>query len=125
MNITVTDGGIQMTFKKEKLPARFQNKIETDLAYLLGRDIPGLVQICLFGSVARGDYKWDSDIDLAIITEAPLTDHSLRGEIIDVLDEELDGVSTDIVFRTKDNNKSLSNTFDKLYERDKVILWEK
>lgn len=114
-----------MIFEKEKLPARFQNKIETDLEYLLSKDIPGLVQICLFGSIARGDYKWNSDIDLAIITETPLTNHSLRGEIIDVLDEELEGVSTDIVFRTKDCNKSLSSTFDKLYERDKVILWEK
>ena len=113
-----------MSFDKNKLPKRFQDKIDKDLNYLLNKDIPGLIQICLFGSLARGDYKWDSDVDLALVTEEPLTDHYLRGEIIDILDDrDFNGVSTDVVFRTK-NNDSLSRTFDKVFERDKVILWE-
>lgn len=107
------------------LPKRFQDKLQKDLDYLINRDIPGLLQICLFGSVARGDYKWNSDLDLAIITESPLVDHSLRGEIIDQLDDPIGGVSSDVVFRIVNNNDSLSTTFDKLYERDKVVLWEK
>ena len=107
------------------MPERFKNKIDLDLEYLLNRGIPGLTQICLFGSVARGDYKWNSDIDLAIVTESTLTDHSLRGEIIDQLDDPVDCVSSDVVFRVINNNDSLSTTFDKLYERDKVVLWEK
>lgn len=109
----------------KELPERFQIKIANDLEYLTNRGIPDLVEICLFGSVARGDYKWNSDIDIAIVTEKPLTDRSLRGEIVDVLDEELNGVSSDVVFRVKDNNQSLSKIFDELYERDKKILWEK
>lgn len=115
---------MQNKFNVEILPERFRNKLQKDLEYLLNRNIPGLLQICLFGSVARGDYKWDSDLDLAIVTAEPLTDHYLRGEIIDILDDPVDGVSTDIVFRTN-NNQSLTKTFDFLYERDKVILWQK
>ena len=113
-----------MDFKLEELPERFREKLKRDLKYLLGKEIPGLEQICLFGSVARGDYKWDSDLDLAIITKTPLTDHYLRGEIVDVLDEPLNNVSTDVVFRVREGNASLSTTFDYLFEKDKVVLWE-
>ena len=109
----------------EALPERFRIKLQKDLKYLIERGIPGLEQICLFGSVARGDYKWDSDLDLAIVTRKPLIDHYLRGEIVDVLDESLDGVSTDVVFRVSNGNESLSGTFDYLFEKDKLVLWER
>lgn len=116
--------GLNNSFKIDEIPKRFQNKLSKDIEYLVHRGIPGLLQICLFGSVARGDYKWNSDLDLAVITENPVTDHSLRGEIIDVLDMDLEGVSSDVVFRTL-RNRSISNTFDKAFERDKVIVWER
>ncbi len=116
---------IQKDFDISDLPIRFQTKLQRDVEYILGKSIPGLVQICLFGSVARGDYKWNSDLDIAIVTEEPFTDHYLRGEIVDVLDDTVNGVSTDVVFRVKENNQSLSRTFDILYERDKVVLWQK
>lgn len=112
-------------FDISKLPERFQIKLHRDLQYLLSKDIPGLVQICLFGSVARGDYGWNSDLDIAIVTDKALTNHYLRGEIVDVLEDAVDGVSTDVVFRVRDGNHSLSRTFDVLYERDKVVLWQK
>jgi len=111
-------------FDVENIPKRFQDKLSHDINYLTHRGIPGLLQICLFGSVARGDYKWDSDLDLAVITEHPITDHSLRGEIIDILDMDLEGVSSDVVFRTL-GSKSMSNTFDMAFERDKVVVWER
>lgn len=114
-----------MGFDVNKLPERFRIKLQKDVQYLLSKNIPGLEQICLFGSVARGDYKWDSDLDIAVVTEQPLTDHYLRGEIVDVLEDAVDGVSTDVVFRILKNNQSLSRTFDVLYERDKVIIWQK
>ena len=110
-------------FNIEKIPERSRKKIVHDVEYLTGRDIPGLQEICLFGSVARGDYKWNSDIDLAIITKRAITDHVLRGEVLDELDEEIDGVSSDVVFRTL-NTHSLSKTFDAAFERDKVVLWK-
>ncbi len=110
-------------FNIEELPVRFQKKLLHDIQYLSECKIPGLLQICLFGSLALGDYKWNSDIDLAVITKSPVTDHSLRGEIIDMLDMDMDGVSSDVVFRTKENS-GLSNTFNIAFERDKVVVWE-
>lgn len=112
-------------FNIKSLPLRFQQKLQSDICYILSKNIPGLLQICLFGSVARGTYKWNSDLDIAIVTQMPLTDHYLRGDIIDTLEESVDGVSTDVVFRTFEHNHSLSRTFDVLFERDKVILWQK
>lgn len=114
-----------MDFDVNKLPERFQVKLKKDVQYLLSKNIPGLVQICMFGSVARNDYKWDSDLDIAVVTEQPLIDHYLRGEIVDVLEDAIDGVSTDVVFRVLRNNQSLSCTFDILYERDRVVIWQK
>ena len=111
-------------FELKDLPSRFQKKIISDLQYLLDREIPGLEQIYLFGSVARGDYKWDSDVDLAIITKDTLTDRALRGEIADVLGMPIDGITSDVVFRTC-NNHSMSSVFDQVFERDKVLLWSK
>lgn len=112
-------------FNLEELPIRFQQKIKMDINYILSLGVDGLEQICLFGSLARGDYRWDSDVDLAIITHEPLTDHYLRGSIIDQLDEEVNGVSTDVVFRSINSTDCLSDTFTKLFDRDKVILWQK
>jgi len=43
--------------------------------------------------------------------------------IIDMLDMDMDGVSSDVVFRTKENS-GLSNTFNIAFERDKVVVWE-
>ena len=117
---------VTVMFIYEDLPDRFKRKLDTDLNYLLHVGIPGLEQICLFGSVARGDYKWNSDLDLAIVTTEPLRDHTLRGEISGTLDLPIEGVTTDVVFRVlKNNNNSMSRVFDQVYERDKVILWKK
>lgn len=45
-------------YKKEyeKLPVRFQKKLESDLNYLINAEIPGLKKIYLFGS-QRGSSK--------------------------------------------------------------------
>lgn len=40
-----------------------------------------------------------------------------------MLDEVIDGVPPDVIFRTPDTH-SFSKTFDTVFERDKVVLWE-
>ena len=63
-------------YKKEyeKLPVRFQKKLESDLNYLIKAKIPGLKKIYLFGSCARGEVRSSSDIDLLIVTKTQLMD---------------------------------------------------
>lgn len=109
---------------QENLPNRFYNKIIHDLDFIIGLEIPFLKEIYLFGSCARFEQKYDSDVDLAIITEKPLKDHYLRGMILDCLDYELEEVSTDVIFRSSDSD-GYSNLFNKEFERDKMLLWKK
>ena len=75
----------------ENLPARFKNKIDRDLEYLLDAHIPGLKKIYLFGSCARGDVRSTSDVDLLIVTEEKLTDRMLAAAVRWTLDEDLEG----------------------------------
>ena len=52
----------------------------------------GIEEIFLFGSVARGDYKEDSDIDILVVT---------NGERYDML-RKLSGMSFDLMLKYKD-----------------------
>lgn len=53
----------------EELHPRFRNTI---LKFLknLQKDIDGGIQVYVFGSIARGDYLLDSDIDLIVVADA-------------------------------------------------------
>ena len=62
------------------LPERFIRKIEYDLNYIQERKIPGLRQIYLFGSCARGEVRSTSDVDLLIITDNKIKDRALAAD---------------------------------------------
>lgn len=109
---------------RKKLPSNFYSKLE-DSIKLIVNNVPELEEIYLFGSVARNDYKWDSDIDLAVITQKPLNDHALRGMIIDELDwPSKQGIRADVIFRYN-GFIGVSPTFEELYERDKKLVWRR
>lgn len=107
----------------ENLPARFKNKIDRDLEYLLDAHIPGLKKIYLFGSCARGDVRSTSDVDLLIVTEEKLTDRMLAAAVRWTLDEDLEGVRTDIVYSHEEADAP-SPGFQKALDRDKKLIAE-
>lgn len=112
-----------MQMLKDNLPTKFYDKIVTSVDFIV-QEVAAADQIYLFGSCARLEPKWDSDIDLAIITEETVTDHYLRGYVIDTLDMESElGVTADAIFRTP-HMHDISKTFKELFEQDKVLLWE-
>lgn len=111
---------------KEKyadLPGRFVNRIDHDLQYLIQRDIPGLKKVYLFGSCARGEVRSSSDVDLLVVTEKKLKDRMLAADIRWTLDEPIDGVCTDIVYRNEEAEAELS-VFNALVDRDKKLILE-
>lgn len=112
-------------YKKEyeKLPVRFQKKLESDLNYLINAEIPGLKKIYLFGSCARGEVRSSSDIDLLIVTKTQLMDRSLTADVRWTLDEDLDGVRTDVVFTYEEGCLS-SQVFQREVEKDKKLILE-
>jgi len=113
-----------MEMLREKLPLKFYEKIMDSLVFILD-NVSQAEQIYLFGSCARLEPRWDSDIDIAIITEETLTDHYLRGYVSCVLDEYSEkGVRADVIFRTPQMS-DISPTFKRIFEKDKVLLWER
>ena len=112
-------------YKKEyeKLPVRFQKKLESDLNYLIKAEIPGLKKIYLFGSCARGEVRSTSDIDLLILTESRITDRTLTSDIRWTLDDPIDGVRTDVVF-TSEGMEGSSRVLKKEVDRDKKLILE-
>ena len=85
----------------ENLPGRFIEKIEHDIRYLLERDIAGLKRVYLFGSCARGNVRSSSDVDLMVVTEQKISDRALAADIRWSLDEPINGVRTDVVYKNE------------------------
>ena len=107
----------------EHLPKRFVDKIESDLDYLIKADIPGLKGVYLFGSCARGNIRNGSDIDLLIFTEQKLEDRALAADIRWTLDDEISGISTDVVYTNEESIKE-NTIFKRILNRDKKLILE-
>jgi len=99
----------------ENLPERFIEKIEHDIRCLLERDIAGLKKVYLFGSCARGNVRSSSDVDIM--------DRALAADIRWSLDEPVNGVRTDVVYKNE-ASEEMKNVFENSVDRDKKIILE-
>ena len=92
------DSGYYYVNELSYLPTKYIRKIEESLDCIL-KEVPDVREVYLFGSCARGDYKWNSDVDIAVITDETITDHALRGNVSCALDEySEEGVRADVIF---------------------------
>ena len=106
------------------LKPKFTKKIIQCVDYIV-KTVPSVEEVYLFGSCARGEAKWDSDVDIAIVTKEKINDRTLRGTVQCELEWPNDGgVKADIKFRTRDT-QGWSRIFEKLYNEDKKLLWRK
>ena len=64
-----------------------------------------------------------SDIDLLIVTEKRITDRELAADIRWTLDEDIDGIRTDVVY-TNDEVRKEYSVFNKELERDRKLILE-
>lgn len=83
--------------RESYLPERFVNKIINDCQCIFNKPIEDLMYIVLFGSCAKGNIDINSDVDLLVITKNPI-DKEIKIDLHYELDEEKEGVSTDVVF---------------------------
>lgn len=72
---------------------------------------------------ARGEVRSSSDIDLLIVTKTQLMDRSLKADVRWTLDEDLDGVRTDVLF-TYEEGCLFSQVFQREVEKDKKLILE-
>lgn len=108
-----------------KIPERFLQKLRKDLTYIEASHIPNLEKIILFGSVASGRIKINSDIDLLIVTKELVTDRMLKAHIRDELSEKENGVTSDVVFYIQDSYENSMDLFTKQIRDNGIILWER
>lgn len=83
---------------------------------------PGVEQILIFGSRARGDYKKYSDVDLAIFGEQ--VSFETMGRIREFLEEYPTIYHFDLVHVDKQNNEKLKATILKEGIDLKILLEE-
>ena len=107
----------------ENLPGRFIEKIEHDIRYLLERDIAGLKRVYLFGICARGNVRSSSDVDLMVVTEQKISDRALAADIRWSLDEPINGVRTDVVYKNE-ASEGMQGVFENVVNREKKMILE-
>lgn len=122
MTAALTDTTIQ-ALKNSYLPKRFVNKIIKDCQCIFDKSIEDLLYIVLFGSCARGNLDINSDVDLLVITKN-LIDREIKIDLDYELDEEQDGVSTDIVFYDLETYLRSEGLLVKEIKKYGKILWE-
>lgn len=109
------------TISELSLPKRFELKLRQDIEYLVHYPLLSIQKIILFGSCARGECKVTSDLDLLIVTQDSI-DRQVRGDIASVLDDPMDGVTTDVVFYQAQIFDQANSLFLKKVKEDGVLL---
>lgn len=122
MAATLTDDTIR-ALKESYLPERFVNKIIKDCQCVFDKAIEDLLYIVLFGSCARGNLDINSDVDLLVITKGVI-DREIKMDLDHELDEEQEGVSTDIVFYDLETYLRSEGLLVKEIKKYGKILWE-
>ncbi|MEG0013344.1 MAG: nucleotidyltransferase domain-containing protein [Cellulosilyticaceae bacterium] len=104
------------------IPERFMKKLIKDMDYLLGYEALDIEEVILFGSCARGTCKVTSDIDILVITKESI-ERYVRGDIASELDEEVEGVRTDVVFYSRQVFETSTSLLVKQINQDGIIIY--
>lgn len=122
-------GGFKMSVTIQ-LPNAHGKKLQDIVAYLKSHaDALQITEIWLFGSMARGTYNTDSDIDIMVIVESNPRSVRLALEEAAAFDKTFPDVDTypevDITVRTLEMLDDKAFVFNDLVKKDKIVLWKK
>ncbi len=87
-------------------------------------------ELYLYGSAVRGQEKWDSDIDLLLVLDAPeKNDRELKREIIylkgSVTDNDIDTPDIDLKIVFGDSWKTSNQTYYKNVLQEGKMIWQR
>lgn len=106
------------------LPIKFKETIIEDIHFILSNYYDSVDMIVLFGSCGRGNPRWDSDVDILILSEQEMNRQDktdIRAELCEIVDR----VSSDVIFYTFDGFKSSRKRIVDEIKKEGVILWKK
>ena len=101
---------------------RFQPTVQRSIDILKDELKENLQSIYIFGSLARGDGKITSDVDLLVSLHEPLT-RKQRFNLYDLICEEEGFVKVDLRFMVNNKLETYSKVFNEVVQREKVLLY--
>ena len=92
-------GNVIYDYKNMQIQEEYQEVVKEFVRRALGRYEDKIVSIILFGSVARGDAKEDSDIDILVIWKGYETEgwRTMTGLAFDVLLDQEEYISVKVI----------------------------
>ena len=106
------------------MPQDYNNEIERIKLQIIKKFNP--LKIILFGSLARGNYNKDSDIDLLIVQDTKKSRLEITSEYYKEIDYD---IPTDFVITTpegfKNGNVDATNIFARNILQEGVIIYER
>lgn len=106
------------------LPEKLKETILYSVAYILKNYHDAISAIILFGSCARCDVEYNSDVDLLVLSKNEL-DRNMKADIRAELCENPALSNVDIVFYTISMFKESDSLLVKNIRKDGYILWRK
>ena len=102
----------------------YKDEILRKLAQEYTKRDPNLIAIVLFGSVSRGDYKPNSDIDVILVTRNVKSTRKLFSEFsYDILLKT--NVIVTAIYMTEKDYKNLRTPLTMKVKKEGRILWKK
>ena len=107
------------------IPVKYKKVIRETINNLITANLEDLERVILFGSCARGEVKFGSDVDIMFITKYPVAKAIDRYKYYDLeyYDEGLP--STDIVINSEEFLLNSTSNFSITVKKDGLILWER
>lgn len=108
------------------LSERHKRSLEVAMKFLLSENVrQELKRVYLYGSVARGEASYNSDVDLLLVVNEDTTPKYMRWIRSCVLDGDYTLPEVDIHFTKDESLDNLSWQFAENVRKDGVVLWEK
>lgn len=105
-----------------KIPVRMRNQALEIFNYLASAPVElKILEFGVFGSVARGCSRYDSDLDIAVVSDGDLKQLRLYCSSEQCLDRQ--DISVDIVFLPKSWTKS-NTFFHRKVREDYIPIWK-
>lgn len=117
----------KIDIKDLNLPIRYKNGIITIMTKLLNlKDELNIRYLFLFGSCSRGDIRYDSDIDILLLTTSE-NEKDIRCKLIyEEIDTKVFNITPQITVRNINNYCNINDNvkFHDLIYKDLKLLWK-
>lgn len=96
------------------------NKAQVVIDEILDAGLTGLMEIGLFGSIARGDFTCESDVDIYLVFEGEVPERTIKGRLRSLAEEN----ECDLVFM-KEIDFVEPQLLQQNIEKNHQVIWRR